>query len=375
MESEVTNPPRSALEAVTFSDLAAQDADTDLPDDFSSRARKLAREITQSATTPFDKAAALESYFQRSHIFTYDPTVDLGASPNALDKFLFDTHRGFCEQFAAAFAELARSIGLPTRIAVGYTEGAYHSSDKSFHVEEKDAHAWPEVWLGPRIGWYAFEPTPGRLDPVTGRGDPHGNSATAAPTTTTSTTVAGATTSPASLAPPKQDPDLNHINVAPSNSGGHSSGTAHLLLGLLLALALFLVAAFVAFVTLVVAASRRTHRRRHDPDPRRRVLAAWTEALERLSAAGVLRRPAATSLEFALRQAPAEGAGGAGPPLMDLARRHTAALYGADAPSDEEADAAWADVDAMIAALRRETRSGARLRAWLRPGRTMRVAH
>ena len=103
---------------------------------------------------------------------------------------------------------------------------------------------------------------------------------------------------------------------------------------------------------LAFGAWRRTRRRRHDPDDRRRVLGAWTEALERLAAAGIERRPSTTSLEFALRQAPALGAGAAGPPLMDLARLHTVAMYSPDAPTAAEADEAWAEVDAIAAALR-----------------------
>jgi hypothetical protein len=82
------------------------------------------------------------------------------------------------------------------------------------------------------------------------------------------------------------------------------------------------------------------------------VLGAWTEALERLSAAGIERRPSTTSLEFALRQAPALGAGAAGPPLMTLARLHTAAMYAAEAPSSLDADEAWSELDAIAAAVR-----------------------
>ena len=82
------------------------------------------------------------------------------------------------------------------------------------------------------------------------------------------------------------------------------------------------------------------------------MLGAWSEALERLAAAGIERKPSTTSLEFALRQAPALGAGAAGPPLMGLARLHTAAMYSRDAPSSDEADEAWSEVDAIADALR-----------------------
>jgi hypothetical protein len=116
-------------------------------------------------------------------------------------------------------------------------------------------------------------------------------------------------------------------------------------------------------IVFVIAAWRRSSNRRHDPDDRRRVLGAWSEALERLSAAGIVRRPSATSLEFALRQAPALGAGAAGPPLMSLARLHTAAMYAPEPPSREDADSAWSDVDAISHALRATTPRSKRLRA------------
>jgi hypothetical protein len=127
----------------------------------------------------------------------------------------------------------------------------------------------------------------------------------------------------------------------------------------------------VALIILVIGARRRTHRRRHDPDPRHRVLGAWTEALERLTAAGVERRPSATSLEFALRQAPAHGAGAAGPPLMDLARLHTAALYSPEPPSEADAAAAWRDVDAIDAAIRQTVPRSTRWRTRLGIGRSV----
>jgi hypothetical protein len=119
----------------------------------------------------------------------------------------------------------------------------------------------------------------------------------------------------------------------------------------------------VLVIAFAYAAWRRSSHRRHDPDTRRRVLGAWNEALEGLAAAGIVRRPSATSLEFALRQAPALGAGAAGPPLMSLARLHTAALYSSEAPSVEDADEAWSEVDAISNALRASTPRSKRLRA------------
>ncbi len=348
VQSEVANPDKAVLEAVTDADLVAMSDDIALPADFSNRARTFARTVTENARTPYDKAIALMNVFHAAP-FTYDTRVNLGTTADALDKFLFTTHRGFCEQYASAFAELARSIGLPTRVAVGYQPGT-KAADGTWHVQEKDAHAWPEVWLGPTVGWYRFEPTPNRVDPVTGLGDKNALPANGA--TTTSSVPSNQTTTP-TTASSTPTTALGQTNVPPPTTPTTSTGSrAHVVTVVLIALALALgtIAAIVA--AFAFAAWRRTRRRRHDPDSRRRVLGAWSEALERLAAAGIERRPSTTSLEFALRQAPALGAGAAGPPLMDLARLHTHAMYSPVDPTPAEADEAWSEVDAIAGALR-----------------------
>jgi hypothetical protein len=335
-------------------------ADTAVPPDFSGNARQFAQQATKDATTPYEKALALMHRFRDDPTFVYDQNVNLGADAHALDTFLEKRH-GFCEQYASAYAELARSVGLPTRIAVGYQPGKYDKTDQLWHVTEKDAHAWPEVWLGHDIGWYRFEPTPGRTDPITGLGGRGDRGDLGTPTTTTPTTVSPNT--------PTTNAADNPAGAAhfPNERGGGStpqSGTrAHVLKGIAITVAALLFALIVLAVAFAIAAWRRSSNRRHDPDTRRRVLSAWSEALERLSAAGIERRPSATSVEFAMRQAPALGAGAAGPPLMSLARLHTAALYALDAPSREDADTAWSDVDAISSALRITTPRSKRVRA------------
>src|SRR5207249_2988050 len=91
-------------------------------------------------------------------------TAPPGGSVDALDDFLFGSRRGYCEQFAGAYAALARSVGLPTRVAVGFTPGTYDEATGVWRVTTREAHAWPEVYLS-GVGWTAFEPTPGRVLP------------------------------------------------------------------------------------------------------------------------------------------------------------------------------------------------------------------
>ncbi|HEX5096108.1 MAG TPA: DUF3488 and transglutaminase-like domain-containing protein, partial [Acidimicrobiia bacterium] len=372
VKSEIPGPSLEKLQGVTFADLQGQRELTELPDSFSERARGKADEKTAGKSTPYDIAAALEAYFQDPNEFTYDTSVDLRSSTNAIDAFLFEQRRGFCEQFAAAFAELARAKGIPSRIAVGYQQGTFDKKSNEWVVREKDAHAWPEVWLGEEIGWYAFEPTPSRFNGTTGRGDAEANPGQnpANPGDPT-TTVPGTTPETTPGSTPQTAPPPNQINVDPeSNTAAKPKSTGEkVLTGILVVAGLFFVLITTTIIVLVVRATRRTKRRRNDPDPRRRVLGAWTEALERLTAAGVIRRPSATSLEFALRQAPADGAGDAGPPLMELARLHTAALYAADVPTDEEAEQAWSCVDQIDAAVKNRV---GRVERWKNRIRAMR---
>jgi transglutaminase-like putative cysteine protease len=116
-----------------------------------------ARRVTAPAATLFDKALALQHYFTGGR-FTYDESVPAGDSVNALSQFLFETRRGFCEQFAAAMAVMARAVGIPARVAVGFTAGS-RRPDGSWLVTTHDAHAWPELRFA-GIGWVRFEPTP-----------------------------------------------------------------------------------------------------------------------------------------------------------------------------------------------------------------------
>ena len=115
------------------------------------------REVTADATTPFQAAVAIQQYL-RSPPFIYSLHVDASDSTNALADFLLKTHRGFCQQYAAAMAVMARLSGIPSRVAVGFTRGE-PNNDGTYTVTTHDAHAWPELYFS-GYGWLPFEPTP-----------------------------------------------------------------------------------------------------------------------------------------------------------------------------------------------------------------------
>ena len=128
----------------------------------------LAHQVTSSAATPLARAESLVDWF-RSGVFRYTltpPPAPPGADP--LLAFLTESRAGTCEAFAGAFAVMARSLGLPTRVAVGFT-GGRTSPGGATTVRGADAHEWPEVYLGAGSGWVSFEPTPqlpsGELSP------------------------------------------------------------------------------------------------------------------------------------------------------------------------------------------------------------------
>lgn len=139
-----------------------RDRDLEVPDGLDPSITAAAREQTATATTAYDRAQALADWFRRD--FAYDASMASGHDGDAVARFLRD-RRGHAEQFASAYALMARSLGLPARVAVGFTPGDADGDDPTrFHVFGRHAHAWPEVFLG-EYGWVAFEPTPGRSGP------------------------------------------------------------------------------------------------------------------------------------------------------------------------------------------------------------------
>ena len=127
-----------------------------LPDSLPARVRELAQQITAPYDNPYDKAVAIESYLRQ---IRYDENIP-GPPPgvDGVDWFLFEERAGYCDYYASAFAVLARSVGIPARIAAGYSLGAYDPEIKAYRQREYDAHSWPEVFF-PGYGWIEFEPT------------------------------------------------------------------------------------------------------------------------------------------------------------------------------------------------------------------------
>lgn len=128
-----------------------------LPPSLPERVRELTLRITRDATNDYDRVKAIERYLAENYRYLIDSPVP-PPGRDAVDHFLFDTDVGFCEQFATATMVMLRSIGVPARVAVGYTPGTKNAFTGYYEVKNSDAHAWVEVYFR-NYGWYEFDPT------------------------------------------------------------------------------------------------------------------------------------------------------------------------------------------------------------------------
>lgn len=118
-----------------------------------------AKRVVGNARNPYAAVVGLESWLRESGRFHYDeqPAQVEGIPP--LVTFLTATRRGYCQHFAGAMALMLRYLGIPARVAAGFTSGKYR--DGTWIVRDRDAHSWVEVWFR-GYGWLPFDPTPGR---------------------------------------------------------------------------------------------------------------------------------------------------------------------------------------------------------------------
>jgi len=145
-----------------------------LPTRLPQRVRSLAREITDGIDSPYEQAEAIQSYLRR---IPYDQSISAPpAGVDVVDWFVFVNRRGYCDYYATAMAVLCRAVGIPARVAQGYTAGEYLPDARAYRVYQLDAHAWPELYF-PRYGWLPFEPT--SSEPAIVRPDAEGASTVA----------------------------------------------------------------------------------------------------------------------------------------------------------------------------------------------------
>lgn len=342
-----------------------------LPDDIPAAVETTARALTAETVNPFYKAMAIQNYL-RGEEFTYSLEAPVeggydGNSMGVIERFL-DVKAGYCVQFAGTMAVMARLVGIPSRVAVGYVPGTPtgntvrgpHGEELTeFAVDSRDAHAWPELYFRD-VGWVKFEPTPGRgVVPDYAQTQP-----------LPSEVLAEDNLTPQNLPLPGAQPPSTP-DTAPVPSDGQTDRSRLGQIGVLTAGTLLLLALIT--VTPFLKREARSSRRRqlltsgtHNP-----ARMAWAETTEIASDYGYPTVPADTPRTFAERlRSKAALEGQAAFSLSRLQHAYEIEEFAQTTGSPRQAAGTlhtWEDVQTVISALRRTAKPTTRLKAQLLP--------
>lgn len=157
VHSQVDRPDPERMRAASTHLPTGYQTYLQVPPEIPQRVADLARTITADATTPYDKAAALEAWLESNLSYTLEMRSPGKQEP--IDFFLFTRKQGHCEYFASAMTIMLRTVGVPARNVNGFLGGEWNEYDEYIAVRARDAHSWVEVYFD-GIGWVTFDPTP-----------------------------------------------------------------------------------------------------------------------------------------------------------------------------------------------------------------------
>jgi hypothetical protein len=241
----------------------------------------LAAEAVRGNRPSFATALALEEWFRAGYHEAIGAERPTGHGWPQLTDFLLTTKRGTSEQFAAGYVAVARFLGIPARLAVGYRMPAQAAADGWTTIRNGDVLAWPEVAVR-EIGWVPLDPTGG----ASASGAPAGSG------------LAALTERARQTLPPPEE--LRDPEAAPASRPGaaRAGGVPWTALLVLPALPL------VGWPLAVPAAwGVRSWRRRRRPGAGA-VVGAWEEVRDRLRAYGVPVTPGMTVRDLGAAAAP-----------------------------------------------------------------------
>ncbi|MER7734283.1 transglutaminaseTgpA domain-containing protein [Streptomyces erythrochromogenes] len=157
VRSLLLKPTAQQLQKAPAPDPAIREEYTKVPDNLPPVVAETARQVTEGTKDDYSRAVKLQDFFAVSGGFRYDTQTASGTGSQAVARFLADKE-GFCIHFAFSMAAMSRTLGIPARVAVGFTPGE-KQQDGVVNVSMRDAHAWPELYFQ-GVGWTRFEPTP-----------------------------------------------------------------------------------------------------------------------------------------------------------------------------------------------------------------------
>ncbi len=291
----------------------------DVPGDISPMMINLAQNLTVDSANRYDMMRALQDHFRG-----YRYEVQLGPrGDDPIETFLAE-REGFCQQFAGTFALMARSLGVPSRVATGFTwgdQGVDEEGRTVYTVTGRHTHAWPEIYFQ-GLGWVPFEPTPGRGLPGASPYSGH----TPAQDSNTQPTLDELPTSPIDPGLVQPNSGLDESLNAPVG-GGVGAEQAPIWQRIDLRY-LLIPAAIAAYAVLVLGLQtlRRRRRRARSNTPDQEVSTSWSEAVETIELGfDATRRPSETRTEFAGRLCDSAVPGG--PMMQQLAELSTVARF------------------------------------------------
>ena len=153
-DTVVTLPRGRSIDVPLWGDRAGGTADRALAHSAYGGVYRLAHRVTRGASSPYAAVEAIESYLG-SH-YTYSESAPVRHL--ALRTFILEDPRGYCQHFSGAMALMLRMVGIPARVAAGFSPGR-QDSDGTYVVTDFDAHSWVETYFN-GIGWVSFDPTP-----------------------------------------------------------------------------------------------------------------------------------------------------------------------------------------------------------------------
>jgi hypothetical protein len=295
----------------------------------------------------------LASYLFRNEEFA--PAAPPGHSYGSVSYFLGVSHRGTSEQFAAAYALMARSLGLPSRLVVGFRPGT-KVAPGTWQVDGADVLVWPEVDFA-RLGWVAFYPTPA----APGRGPAHGVPAgQTAAQRNLEQRIASAGRQPVRSGPERGPAGHRHPVPVPGRGSPWPA--------VFTAAAIALTAGYLGCVILIPWWRRRRRRR---GDPGAQVVGAWRETVASLRDCGIRPGPAKSAPEVAALGARQLGSA-ALPALQSLAALADYVTFAPGSPGTDAARQAWQHCEEVRQAVRARTTWRRRLLSLLSPARVWR---
>ena len=335
----------------------------DLPASMPLVISETALEVTEGDETRFDQALSLQRYF-RGGGFVYSETAPVeqgydGNDAQIIARFL-QNRSGYCQHFASSMAVMARTLGIPARVAVGFTPGQKQNDDNGeyFLVTTSNLHAWPELYFT-GVGWVRFEPTPGRGDtPVFSLGDPNEPQPNSTDSPSPTPTIEPATPLPTTAPTPTPEP-----TSAANAPGSTTAGPPLWLLAL---------AVLILLAVILPSAIRGVQRgRARSAAAGGDALAAWAELDATARDLRLQPSDSATPREFealllgTLGVTATNDPPPAAEPLARLRGAVETAVY--DEIGSERSTTIAADLNAVLRAMRRASGRWARVLAWVAP--------